>query len=199
MNNLCVESFLNKVRSDCQAYGITLLLEPSTYILTNNIPVSGYFSEAEGVLRVAIDKPQNEWLAILAHEYGHLLQYIEQCYEYRQIQYNGQNIILKFDQWLNKEIELSDNDKTEIFNRLFNFERDCEARAINLIKKYNLPINLEDYTQKANSYLLLYPTIKITRVWPEYKDLPYNNKKVYSLMPNNSLILVPNMSLMECA
>jgi len=183
-----VQKFINQVRSYLKDYGFSLSLEPVDFILTNNIPVSGYFSENESTIKIATNKPLIQWLAILVHEYGHFLQFIEQAPEYRQIKNGNENYLDLFDLWLNHKIELSDSKKQEVFSSIFNLERDCELRALSLITEYNLPLNTEEYTQKANSYLQTYNQVYNNRIWPENNQMAYNQPQVYLLMPKNELL-----------
>lgn len=183
-----VQNFITHVKSHLKDFGISLSLEPAKFILVNNIPVSGYFCENESSLKVATDKPLDEWLPILVHEYGHFLQFIEQAPEYRQIKNGDENYLNSFDLWLNHQIELSDSKKVEIFTCIFSLERDCELRALKLIQEYNLPINMVEYTQKANSYLDSYNQVFHNRLWPENNLMPYNRPEIYLSMPKTELI-----------
>lgn len=185
MNLQLVNTFIDNVRSHLKEYGICLVLEPTEFVLTNNIQVSGYFSENESTLKVATNKPLDQWLSILVHEYAHFLQYTEQSPEYRNVQQN--NYINQFDLWINHKLELNDNEKLKVFNALFQLERDCELRALSLIAEHNLPIDSKEYIQKANSYLKYYSSVFKHRVWNGV-DLPYNHPQIYSQMPNQKLI-----------
>lgn len=180
-----VSNFIEKVKMHLKEYGFKLSLENTEFILTNNISVSGYFSENESILKVAINKPLNQWLPILVHEYGHFLQYIEQASVYRQLKED--NYLEKFDLWLNYQLELGYTEKLTMFNYIFQLERDCELRAVNLLEQYSLPIESQDYIQKANSYLMYYSTVFKNRAW-NYNELPYNNYQIYTKMPNKKII-----------
>jgi len=86
------------------------------------------------------------------------------------------------DKWLNgKEIKFIKNK----IDKIKYLELDCEKRAVKNIKKYNLPVNIETYIQKANSYILFYNYVKETRQWSKPGNAPYalKNKELWSLCP----------------
>lgn len=53
-------------------------------------------------------------------------------------------------------------------------ERDCESRALSLIKKLKLPIDIDTYTQQANAYLYSYLISHKLRKWPNTKISVYS-------------------------
>jgi hypothetical protein len=55
--------------------------------------------------------------------------------------------------------------KNLIFNSVIEMERDCEKRTIELIKKYSLPIDLDNYKNNAIMYLYYYTYAKKFRTW----------------------------------
>ena len=179
---------VNLIKKNCKSYGISVQLEETEFIMINKIPVSGYFSETESIIRVAIQKPVDQWLPILIHEYCHFLQYIEQAEVYRKLIIDGQNANSLLDDWLNHKIELSPEKLDKIIEVIFNLEKDCELRTISMLKDFNLNIDISVYIQKANSYLNLYKDLKNTRSWPQYERMPYFNYNNYKNMESKSLI-----------
>ena len=65
-------------------------------------------------------------------------------------------------------------------------ELDCEKRTVKNMIKYNLPVNISSYIQKANSYILFYNYIKETRLWCKMGNSPdeKSNKSLWSLCPD---------------
>ena len=62
-------------------------------------------------------------------------------------------------------------------------ELDNEKRSVKIIKEWGLPIDIKEYTQKANAYVNLYNRLAVTRKWPSVKNSPYKNPKIYKQMP----------------
>lgn len=63
-------------------------------------------------------------------------------------------------------------------------ELDCEKRTIEKAKKYNLPVNIKEEIQKANSYILFYTFVKESRKWNTPGKAPYQIREVWSKMPD---------------
>ena len=59
-------------------------------------------------------------------------------------------------------------------------EAECERMAIEKIKKFDLGLNIPNYIQRANTYLLFYTLLKTTKRWSDYS--PYRHKCIWSLM-----------------
>ena len=74
------ERFIKWVKQQCRKYGVKVKLKNVSYLrLSGNIRCSGYFDDADTdspTLVVAMNRP--DWIEILAHEYCHLTQWLEQ-------------------------------------------------------------------------------------------------------------------------
>ena len=167
-----VKTFLTLVRVECKANNVELLLKPTKKLkIENNIVVGGYFEDygrSKGVLACAM---KHEYaLPLLVHEFSHMQQWIENT----RLWNNGK-YILDIDRWLAGE-EVRDIE--EKINKVRLMELDCERRTIKYIIKYNLPINIKTYAQKANAYLFFYNWMKETRVWSKENNSPYADKNI---------------------
>lgn len=170
-----VNQFIEYVKAECKANNIKLKLRQTGYIVaTKSIKCGGYFDEVNGELVVAKKSPR--WLEILVHEYGHLTQWKENCQEWKKLG----NSLEKLDDWLQgKEVR---NIKTAIA-RIRDLELDNEKRAVRIIKEWNLPIDIKEYTQKANAYVAFYTWMYSTRRWCTLKNSPVRNPEIYKKMP----------------
>jgi len=121
---------------------------------------------------------RNDSLGILAHEYCHMRQWVEKCPEWLRA-----NEFKSYETW-NKHIAGKKVDMGIHFEIMRDLELDNERRTVSLIKKFDLPIDVKLYTQKANAYVMLYNYMKITGRWPSSKNTPYTNVRVYSAMPD---------------
>lgn len=118
---------------------------------------------------------------IFIHEYCHFLQWKHNRKYYDRLVV-GCSII--FD-WLDGNFYKKSILKYG-FDCVIELERDCEIRAIEIIKKYNLNVDIENYTRTANSYLLFYNIIRENRKWSKgeiYK------KGLINTMPNTIMDL----------
>ena len=109
-----------------------------------------------------------------------------------------------FFQWLLEKKIVKREVLLESVQDVIALELDCEKRAIAKIKKYNLPINLEEYCRKANAYLFSHLYLLEVRKWipriysnkntwmsspktlkKEYKNIP---RKLYAAFKKNNNI-----------
>jgi hypothetical protein len=168
--------FLELVQEDCLKHGVEIVFHPNAEIkLSKNIDVSGYWNDEELKLCVAVYCEQ--WLTVLAHEYGHFCQWKENKFSDKATS----QAYSDFDDWIDKKKELSKNRLEKTCELIQACELDCEKRALKLIKKYKLYKNHKLYIQKANSYVLGYEAAKIKRKW--FKTSPEGINKVLSNMP----------------
>lgn len=170
-----IEKFIDHVKAECRANNIKLLLKDVKYLCpTRKIKCSGYFDEENRVLAVA--KKSTAWLEILVHEFAHLTQWRENCKEWRM----SSNSFGKLNDWL-EGIEV--RSIRQVISRVRDLELDNEKRSVKLIRKWELPIDIREYTQKANAYVAFYNWMYHTRRWCSVKNSPIKNPAVYKHMP----------------
>lgn len=97
---------------------------------------------------------------LFIHEYCHYLQWKERRRYYNNL-INGCNIV--FD-WLDGTF-FKKNILKYAFDLVIELEWDCERRAVELIKKYDLDVDIERYCRTANTYILFYHIVRETRKW----------------------------------
>ena len=125
-------------------------------------------------LVVAIN--QRGWLGVLVHEFAHMTQWLDNCKAWKDSMNHPDDV----DDWLNGK-ELKNIKRTIAVTR--NLELDNEKRSVKLMKQWDLPIDIKDYTQKANAYIQFYNWLYFTRRWCSPENSPYKNPKVYKEMP----------------
>jgi hypothetical protein len=64
-------------------------------------------------------------------------------------------------------------------------ELDNEKRAVKIIKKFGLDVDIEKYIKKANCYIHFYNRMLATRRWCKPDNSPYDNKRLIKMMPSN--------------
>jgi hypothetical protein len=161
--NKDVQTFLDYVHSSLRKYKIKLILSLETTTIGKN-QISGYFDDASKELLVCINEPN--WIETLVHEFCHFLQFKEQDPLYTSLDQGDSNYLSEVWDWLdNKHEFVSTKRKNEAFRKIIDMELDCERRSVEMIKRFKLPINLEDYEYTAFVYIHFYNFCKKYRTW----------------------------------
>jgi hypothetical protein len=174
------------VQEDCLRHGVEIILHPKQQIkLSRKIDVSGFWNDDDRELNVAIYC--DEWLTVLAHEYGHFCQWKENKF----VDKDTSEAYVLFDEWIDGRKNLSKKKLDKVCELIQKCELDCEKRALKLIKEYKLYKDEKLYIQKANSYVLGYSAAKVTRKW--FKTPPSRTSLVFNSMPKTfTRTLTPN-------
>lgn len=124
----------------------------------NKIFLKGYFDTEIPKFSVAM----KSGLSTFVHEYCH----VKQWYENDPCFYKNSKEIDLFYKWIEDDSLVVDEKTINIgMNAVVECELNCERRAVELILKENLPINILEYIQKANAYLLFHKFMKRHRTW----------------------------------
>lgn len=172
-------TFIKDIESDCKRNGFSLEILNVKYIdIGDNAPSSGYFSEIDK--KICVSLKAKDFIGILAHEYSHLRQYVEdkELYNYYANSYE------KMFNWLDGKRVM--NIDTHLDNCL-ELELDCEKRAVELMKKYDLGVDIKDYIKRANAYVYFWKYLKHSRKWCNPYNTPSNNENVVRIMPSKFL------------
>lgn len=131
----------------------------------------GEFSHDEGIpiIKIATKHPEKEVLYTLVHEYAHFLQLIEGSKIWDKFENNGYEIGVIFDKKSPSEARL------RCCEMIIKLELDCERRAVALIHQYNLPINIDEYIQRANLVLFKWVHSKNTTDWVKTTDKQFDS------------------------
>lgn len=183
-NSKEVQKFLKFVIKDCESEGVRVRLVKAKKVYNGGIGLSGFFSDTEMEIAVAVRCPLSHWLGVLVHEYSHFCQWRENCKVWRESTGIAlSDAISLVDMWLNKDIELSPKQRQLYINKTISVELDCEKRAVRLIKQYNLPLNINEYIQKANAYLASYQAKAVMRKWTKPGKAAYTFEEIWTSMP----------------
>jgi len=183
---MSIESLLLESFNTCQKHDIKICFYPR-----RNLPTkcAGEFEEPHGGkpgdLRVAIgrtrDHPNDLWLSIFVHEYSHCLQWINKDPEY--ISCDGAST--RFWDWLDKKTEKKLMKDVYTIQKMESY---CDRRAVRLIKRHKLDIDLDWYVRQSNAYIYFYMAISERRSWVKKgKKFPYVINEVLRLMPERFL------------
>jgi len=169
-------AFIQFVKDECKTYGVKCSLRPSKYVkMDGNVKCSGWFDEEAPELVVAMNRA--DWIEILAHEYGHLTQWVEQVPIWKKAEVS----LGKVWDWLDGKNCRTIGKHIGVARDL---ELDNEKRSVALIKKWQFDIDVDEYTRKANAYVLFYNYLYHTRRWSDPKNSPYTNQNIIGKMSN---------------
>ena len=171
-------AFISHVKRECRENGIHLLLSKKDVLRDGIHTYGGYFDET----KIAVSNGSESWIIrTLAHEYCHMLQWAEDDPVYTKTRVRGgQDSILIMNKWIEgNEYKKSTINTAMSLNR--DCELDCERRTVEVIKKFNLHIDINKYIQSANSYILAYNYVKRVRTW-NFKGSIYD-KAIVNEMP----------------
>jgi hypothetical protein len=167
-----IKAFIKHVKSECKNTGIKVELRNVRYLrLGQGMKCSGYFDDQNRKLVVAMLNPVS--VEVLVHEFGHFTQWNEKIPIWKESGYAMGHI----EEWLNGATKRN-IEKWMALSR--DLELDNEKRSVQLIRDFNLPINIEKYTKSANAYVLFYNWMLTSRKWCKPGNTPYSNKTVLS-------------------
>lgn len=168
------EGFLEHVIEQCKLKNVELDLRKSKYLeLSDNIKCGGYFDSDIPKLACAMDHEESKTLLI--HEYCHMTQWLDEMPLWNE---SAESIEL-VDKWLGGEDVENIGKHVRISKDL---ELDNEKRAVQIMKDWDLEIDIEDYIRKSNAYVLFYLYLEKSRKWSVPGNSPYTNKRVLELM-----------------
>ena len=178
-----IQSFVTSLKRKSNKLGVKLELTNNTEIvISEKIKCSGFFQSKFGkdpnLLTTATKLPIERWLSVLVHESCHMDQWEEKIKLWKDHDKLNDNVV---DEWLEgknhsvKKVELAIKVTRDL-------ELDCEQRAVNKIKKFNLPINVKEYIQKANVYIFFHNWVLVKRKWYNPTNCPFTNPKIYKLL-----------------
>lgn len=166
-----IKTFIGDCVLKYSKHGSDILFKAQKYLRDGKMEYTGE-ADKDGI-RIATGDDLRTWVEVFVHETCHVDQHIE-----RPRWFNNAEISLqKISDWLEGKEVKGIGRAIRIVQAL---EHDCESRAIDKIKKHKLEINLKEYIQKANSYLVSYSITKKNRKWI---PAPYSNKEIYSKFP----------------
>lgn len=183
--------FIEHVQRTLEEWGVEteFSTEEQVYTLGNGqgLACSGFFAELpRPKLAVALGKPDEEWLPILAHEFSHAHQWKEGSALWKRLfddwGHGREEASDALDRWLEGE-EWSGEQLNDIVARIRDIELDCERRTVEMIEKFQLPIDVEEYTQKSNAYVYFYNHVAQTRQWYGRGTAPYQIEDVWQNAP----------------
>jgi hypothetical protein len=174
--------FIGFALSELEAHQVKVILSEELQVFSDNFYSAGYFDNDPPTFAVALGKPFNDWFLVFIHEFCHFRQFIEQPEEFNRL---CSHIDLLF-QWVDKQIDLSEEQiRTYSADALF-LEYDCEKRVLNNLHHFGIEhlVNAKEYAQKANSYFNFYNYVAQHRTWYVGGKEPYSLDFVWKSFPD---------------
>jgi hypothetical protein len=180
--NSTTACFVRHVGDECRRFGIQLQLLKKKHIMCDGFSTSGFFREEEGKIAVAIGKPEEDWVATLAHEFSHFNQFKTRAKVWRNLTIGSSDAGTLVELWIQKIIELNEKQIRKYISAVRDLELDCEKRTVRLIRKFKLSTDTKTYTMEANAYIMFYNAVMKLRKWCKPGKPPYNNSKILAKM-----------------
>ena len=152
--------FVKWVKKQCRKHGVKCDLRNVTYLkLGGNIKCSGYFDDTtDEKPALVVAMKTKHWLEILVHEYCHLTQWAEGIGLWETA---GESLAV-MEEWLGGK-DVPDIDYH--LGQARDLELDNEKRSVDLIRRWGLDIDVDQYIRKANAYIQFYNYMGKTRRW----------------------------------
>lgn len=150
---------------------------PQKYLITGKATSVGWADDKE--LRIATKRPISTWIDVFVHETCHLDQQLQRPFWHS----NAENALGKLDDWLaEKRVDCI----KKYILLVIELEWDCEKRSLRKIARNKLPVDLRQYAQMANAYIIGYHWTLANRKWCKKS---YETTKVWSRMPSKLISL----------
>ena len=179
--------YINEVVKRTEELGVKLHMVKGNHVIYNGDEVSGFFNDVpEPILAFHLEGPTAE--QVLYHESQHMEQWHEKAKVWRDMKLtpliDTEDMVFF---WVNKRIELTPAQLKEYVQRSINLELDCEKRTAKLVRRLRrvgkTEVDVGDYIQKANSYVMFWHMVAKTRQWYEIGKRPYELPEVYGEFP----------------
>jgi hypothetical protein len=165
------KAFISYVKEECKKYGVKCDIRDVKSVEADGVTCSGYFNESDKTLVVAM-KAHNS-LGLLVHEYCHMTQWIDGIAIWKL----ATKSLDKMHEWLEGKSVKNIRYHLGIVREM---ELDNERRSVQMIKKWNLSVDVKEYVREANSYVQLYNWMYHSRIWPAVP--PYRIKAITASM-----------------
>jgi len=179
------KDFVEHVKAKTKAAGIKTELRNVKHLRLGDgcAGCAGYFCEEDSLLVVATNRPEKQWLAILAHEFSHFEQWQENCPSWSGCLINGVDLTEDYYRWCARVKEMNVEVAMEAMTNIRRLELDCERRSVVNIIKYDLGLDLDKYKQQSASYIHFYNWTFLRRAWYKTGRSPSEIRAVWSHMP----------------
>lgn len=153
------EQVVNEITRRAWSFGVLVLISPKRGVVgSDGFVTGGCFDESVPSLTASACDTEADTLGLLLHEYSHLTQWVENCDVWRIHQKTPGDMW----DWIGGKPVRGVERAIDVTRDM---EADCERRTVRLIQELNAPIDIKDYTRKANAYIHFHNVIKAKRKW----------------------------------
>ena len=166
-----MDAFIAHVRKVAKEHGVKIKIKNTKNVRepAGNTLCCGYFLESSNEKTIVVargGRPLSEWLGCLVHEYCHMLQWIEKCPAYTNtFLSDGMDATYKLSLLENGEARFNKRLRWVYTKKTIACELDCERRAVKVMQKFSLPINIDSYKKTAAVTLYKYWVLCKTGKW----------------------------------
>lgn len=157
-----VKRFLADIKKELDKHDITLSFDSNLSRIGEGD--AGCFFPDKKLLKCYMNNDGFNFLGVLAHERSHVVNQwatrSETWVAFEELEFNPEEIIKQ------KKIPPA---LTKYRRATINLEWECEKETIKLLKKYNLPLNIDKYIQTANLVLYSYVYMFARKHWPKLR------------------------------
>lgn len=183
MKNSKVKEFIGTAIGNMISDGIKITIIPEhSFKDPDNVMVAGCFNFQDKAFFSCTGR--KDWLEIFVHEYCHYLQWKNGYFK------NSDEGL--FWGWLDGE-EVDRDFLLSSAHFCQKCESDNEKKVVKIIKKYDLPIDINLYIKKANAYILFYNLALKFRKFYSCGKSPYENKKILEKIDGTKIVSGENM------
>jgi hypothetical protein len=185
-----IQTFIKKIKDHLkEKNGKIIFKDPSV----NRNEIDGEFSEFDMTIKCFLDTSSSYWIGVLAHEYCHFLQCINESkywndFQIKAADINNLNVLFKNGKRVQK---INKSNRIKLSQSIIRMELDCDKSTIALINKYKLPVDKTEYRSKAN--IILYKYL----YWGEYGSWPSVTDKKTGQIPDWKSLNVSKFSREE--
>lgn len=187
-----LRTFIERTVDELKAAGVKIKTSRPGFQIKypdSNVRVAGYFvckphdSSPEFGFSVTND---DEWVEVFLHEYCHFQQWREGAKAWNDAFIQADDgaydeVCEILGEWHNGSCGLTREELHDYCRRTRDLELDCEKRVVELIQREDLNIDWQEYTQRANSYIISY---SLTPIFGDaYVIAPSQEPRVWQSMP----------------
>lgn len=173
--------FVAHVKRMCEKHHVTLITQNQPFYEDGQL-CGGYFSFDKKELAVSCVLNDYWFINLLVHEYSHMEQWLDNDPCLHTMMRGGIDAGTLIGKWING-VNYKNSSIKQAINLTIELELNCEKRAVENIKKFELPIDIKQYAKQANTYLYFHRYMKKKRKW-EFNKSPLDLDNVIYFMPD---------------
>jgi hypothetical protein len=184
-----VEKIVARVKARCRKLGVKLVLDHRNEHLDGDrsSESSAYFTHTPiPLIKVSTVRRTHEvWICNLLHELAHAEQWKKNTLEWQECFIDGVDVTEIINLWVKGTVELTYDQRRNVFKRLQRLELAAEIQTISKIRKYNLDdvVSVDEYIRQAWAYISGYLVTAITRRWIPGHRPSYTNRQIVMAQP----------------